>query len=55
MPTQDNAPLMASAAERAHPAYTKLARACVTLARLSRDSVKPPEGEVARPDEGTSR
>ncbi len=55
MPTQDDAPLVASATERVHPAYTKLARACVTLARLSRDSVKPPEGEVARADEGTRR
>jgi hypothetical protein len=55
MPTQDDTPLVASAAERTHPAYAKLARACITLARLSRDHVKPPQGEVARSDEGVGR
>ena len=48
MSTQDNGPLTATAEERAHPAYAKLARACITLARLSRQHGKPPEGEVER-------
>lgn len=55
MSTQDNGPLTATAEERAHPAYAKLARACITLARLSRQHGEPPESEVERTTDGAAR
>ena len=56
MPTQDHdAPLNVLADERAHPAFFKLARACITLARLARDDRRPPVREVQDPSAGAAQ
>lgn len=56
MPTQDrNVPLNVLADERAHPAFFRLARACITLARLSRDDRRPPEQEAKDPSTGAAQ
>ena len=53
MSTQDqSAPLTAVAIERPHPAYAKLAQACITLAR---QQLKPPEGEVKHTPDGAAK
>lgn len=55
MSTQDpDVPVIARADERTHPAFSKLARACITLARLARDDRTPPEREVEAPHTGAT-
>lgn len=55
MSNQDHdGPLAATAIERPHAAYAKLARACITLARLSLPQAKPPEDEVKRAPDGAA-